>query len=175
MHIMLDFETLATTPDAHVLSLGAVMVGLDLNGERFSHEKEWFFTEDQPSRRKDQGTINWWEKRDASARQVFQKCHDEGISLELFTHQFCDWVGGYYRPKVWGNGALFDIAIINHLLAQYDRTPPWRYADEMCYRTIKRFFRIEDGVIRQGTHHNALDDAKFQMECLMRWIDTRTS
>lgn len=168
---MIDFETLATTPDAHVLSLGAVICGININGERFQDEKEWFFTMDDQERVIDPDTEAWWDRQSPAAKVVFQKCHDEGITLKQFCQEFSDWVKQYRSVKIWGNGALFDVAIIKDIFEQHAVKVPWLYYNEMCYRTLKKLFRIEDTAMRQGTHHDALDDARFQMECLMRFFE----
>lgn len=171
MHCMIDFETLATTPDAVVLSLGAVITGVNHNGERFHDEKEWFFKIEDQERVIDPATEQWWDKRDSAAKEVFRHCAERGVELPHFAQEFSDWIKQYKQVKIWGNGALFDIAILNDIFAQHAVPKTWKYTNEMCYRTIKKLFDIEARQIRHGTHHNALDDARFQMQCLMAWID----
>jgi hypothetical protein len=39
--------------------------------------------------------------------------------------------------KVWGNGAIFDLGLLNAKYANTDRAPPYSYKNEMCFRTIK--------------------------------------
>lgn len=40
--------------------------------------------------------------------------------------------------KVWGNGAIFDIAYLNNLFALHTEVPkPWTYRDERCFRTVQ--------------------------------------
>lgn len=80
-------------------------------------------------------------------------------ALRLFT----EWLGGTTNVAVWGNGAKFDLSILE---AAYMTVPmfglgvgvPWNFRKEYCYRTLKNL-RPECQVTRRGTAHNALDDA----------------
>lgn len=174
-HMMIDFETLATTPDAKVLSLGAVYWGLDRNGEQEFVQREWFFhLKSQTDRFEDPKTVEWWAKQSESARAIFLRPESETVLLSYFCIDFADWCESLCDPKelkIWGNGALFDNAILNHIFESNKTRKPWRYTNEMCYRTIKKCFpQLEQGIKREGVHHNGLDDARFQMECLKRWF-----
>lgn len=63
--------------------------------------------------------------------------------------------------RVWGNGSDFDNVILRNAYAAIGSTYPWRYNDNMCYRTIKNL-APDVKMARQGVHHNALDDARSQ-------------
>ena len=61
----------------------------------------------------------------------------------------------------------FDCAIwqlLNQKLSQrmqsiVDMLKPWSYGKNRCYRTMKRIFGENVPLVRQGVHHNGLDDA----------------
>jgi hypothetical protein len=67
--------------------------------------------------------------------------------------------------RLWGNGASFDNAILAHAYARCGATPPWKFWNDRCYRTVAALTATP----RQqgGTHHNALDDARSQAEHLI--------
>jgi inhibitor of KinA sporulation pathway (predicted exonuclease) len=48
-----------------------------------------------------------------------------------------------------------------------DTEPPWKPWEERCYRTINAIVKIPQDE-RQGTYHNALDDALHQTRHLMK-------
>ncbi len=178
MNLVIDFETLATTPDAVVLSLGAVLNYTDRNGERVTLEREWFFNHDTRLLRKiDEGTVAWWNKQSPEARAMFDGLQEKGIGFEQFFHEFEDFLKtpphSLSGLKVWGNGSLFDTAILNNIYQENHRKPLWKYSNEMCYRTINKFFAIDKGQAFEGTRHSALADAHFQMKCLLQWLDNR--
>ena len=71
--------------------------------------------------------------------------------------------------EVWGNGADFDNATIIHLAAQNGWRPPWSYRTNRCFRTIRNIKGVDElDVNFKGVEHNALDDARYQAERLIR-------
>lgn len=176
MHVMIDFETFATTPNAKVLSLGAVFCGRDANGEIMTEEKEWFFIPyGQESRFEDPATVAWWKKQSAEAQKIFQTCNERGVGLGFFAAEFADWFESFGSDvRIWGNGALFDIAIMNNIMDQFKIKKPWKYSNEMCYRTLSKMCGVGYGKKFNGTKHNALHDARFQMQCLQEWLGSKT-
>lgn len=173
-HLMIDFETLATSPRAKVLSLGAVYRGINHNGEVATVEKEWFFNlKTQGNRVEDQPTIDWWAKQSPQARLVFDQCNFKGQDLGFWVEEFKSWVDNFHDVKIWGNGALFDIAIVNDIFDQFSTPKPWKYHNEMCYRTMAKMCGVGKGNRLRGTVHNALDDARFQMDNLWAWLEAQ--
>ncbi len=157
-HIMVDLETLGTTADSVILSIGAVKFDLatgvvDDNGFYASISVE---SNQSWKRRISEDTLLWWLKQDAAAQQVFFEPKE---SLETALVQFSDWVGsGDYH--VWSNGADFDLPMLAHAFSTCGIELPWQYYNTRCYRTYKnlpgaRNVKLES----QGVKHNALADA----------------
>jgi len=163
IHLMLDFETLGTRPDTAVLSLGAVI----FNEKEILQTKYWEFdlanqlNSNQRSTTAD--TITWWLSQSKDAQKVFSP--EKPTLLREFVTEFVDFLSPYPKLKVWGNGATFDVSIIEHILFQFKTIPPWKFWDHRCYRTEKTNFTQEFPF--QGTKHNALDDAKYQANNLI--------
>jgi hypothetical protein len=164
---MIDFETLGNTNDTAVVSLGAVI----FNREGIKSERLWLFnlTGQLDGRRRfaTGDTITWWLKQGDKARAVFEKAQAEGILLRDFVPQFMEFCPSSLDVRVWGNGATFDIPIITHILSQFGATPPWKFWNDRCYRTMKSCFGVDKKF--EGTKHDALDDAKHQAKCLIEY------
>lgn len=172
-HLMLDFETLGQASDTAVLSLGAVLFTKD----QIIEEKYWIFSLDEQLRAKlsiTSDTLLWWMQQNDRAKEIFSKVKTEGISMKTFLPDFCGWVNGK-DVRVWGNGASFDVSIIESLINRGQLMLPWKFWNIRCYRTLKAMHDIEKGVVRSGTHHNALDDAKYQAQCLMAFLQKNPS
>ncbi len=161
-HVMLDLETLGTTPGSVILSIGAVKFG---NGQIIS---EFYCRIDPKSSvaaglKMDPGTVLWWLKQNDEARKEI--C-EPGESLGFALHAFAVWLNDY-QCEMWGNGAGFDNVLLS---AAYDiglTVPrPWKYSGDRCYRTVKNANK-DVPFYRLGTAHNALDDAKSQALHLM--------
>jgi hypothetical protein len=167
-HLMIDLETLGTTPDTAVVSLGAV----HFNSGGIIDERCWIFslTGQLDGRRRfaTAQTITWWINQGDDARRIFEKSQLEGIYLKDFVAQFIEWCPKDQRGlRVWGNGASFDIPIIEDILRQQGATFPWLFWNHRCYRTMKACFGVDKKF--EGTKHDALDDARHQAKCLIEY------
>jgi inhibitor of KinA sporulation pathway (predicted exonuclease) len=80
---------------------------------------------------------------------------------------FSRWVKNHRKPRVWSNGATFDIAILENAYRQlgYEEHIPWLYPHIRDVRTV---CALAEGVVNkelflfQGTPHVAVDDAIHQ-------------
>jgi hypothetical protein len=168
-HLMLDFETLGTQPDTAVLSLGAVM----FNRDKILAEKLWVF-DVQGQLDNDRSvkfeTLIWWLQQGEAAKSVFKRSRETGIKIRDFLPQFIAFTEPYKNLRVWGNGASFDVSIIENLLEVGKIKTPWLFYNSRCYRTMKSCFGIDpkDGSF-SGTKHDALDDARHQTNKLLEY------
>lgn len=167
---MLDFETLGQKPDTTVLSLGAVF----FTREGILKEKEWVFDlkgQFNARRSVTADTLLWWMQQSEAARKVFTDTK-KGIMVKDFLHEMNCLIA---NPDtcVWGNGATFDVGIIENMYHTFQMELPWKFWNVRCYRTLKMMFGIEKvAPPREGTHHNALDDARYQAKCLMGFLNS---
>ena len=169
-HVAIDLETLSTSPAAVVLSIGAVAMseGGDLLCEFYS---VCSIASQRETRQIDKPTLDWWEKQSSDARTVLEQANEPSSpALATVLAQLTDWIGDLgedYELFVWGNGAAFDVAILEHAYKQSSPFVPWNFRNVRDMRTLYdltlRFgLDIKDKAPRVGTHHNALDDARFQ-------------
>jgi hypothetical protein len=167
---MIDLETLGTTADAVILSIGAVRFDLD------THEVDdaGFYASISiesnlaAGRKIEEGTLLWWLKQSHEAQRVF---HEPKDTLESALVDFVEWFEGsdvpYEDTHVWSNGASFDIPMINHALKQAGLESPWPFHNERCMRTMKNLpWAAQVNIPRVGVQHNALADALHQVKVL---------
>lgn len=166
-HIMVDIETLDTVQSAVVLSIGAVAFDPHTKelGEKFYVE----FTTDLKVQQRlgrtiSADTVTWWMQQGAAAKQIFADPAPEGVrrvSTAQGLAEFASFIARHGGKKVelWGNGADFDNIIIGSLFDTFGLVKPWSYGKNRCYRTMKRMFGENVPLVRQGVHHNGLDDA----------------
>ena len=85
--------------------------------------------------------------------------------------KFAEWYGTDRKNTViWGNGAAFDISILESAYWNTERTIPWTPWKVQCYRTVLNLVGVSNAKIRKAesdTHHNALDDAMSQTRTLL--------
>jgi DNA polymerase III epsilon subunit-like protein len=156
--LMVDLETLATTPNAAILTLGAVT--FDPNSNRIYDE--FYRRVDLESLESldtyiDDDTVEWWSKQDKSVQdEAFNPEGREPIQsvLEDF-YKFC--MGS---SKFWSHGATFDIVILENYFKQIGKPFPWNFWDVRDTRTL--FDLGYDPEMPQANKHNALEDARRQ-------------
>lgn len=160
---MLDLETMGTGYNAAICSIGAVKFSLDKG-----IVDEFYCTINA----KDcvanglvveEATVNWWLKQ---PREVMAALTKDTKSLKDGLALFSKWFGTK-SLDTWGNGATFDNVIIQSAYEAVGIRRPWKYWNDRCFRTIKNIIVVDEET-REGTYHNALDDAKHQAKHLLR-------
>ena len=153
--MMIDLETMAVSPNAVVLTLGAVHFNPYGNG--YSDKLYLRFDlddQDKLGREIDPNTLDWWAKQDPKVmEEAFSP--DDRIPLVDAMEQFHKFAWGC--TAFWAHGSLFDIAILENIYRQLVRTPPWQYWQIRDTRTI--FDLGYDPDMPQASKHDALQDA----------------
>ena len=167
-NVMLDFETLDVCPTSRILSIGAVKFDETKILDEFyitlsikDKSEPWI---DRLSISKD--TMQWWMKQ---SPEILQSALTGGVPYRDGFKQFLDWYGNYSLP-IWSNSAAFDIAIAEHHCHQMKEVVPWKYWDQRCYRTIFKLLGDTCHLPERKDAHNALEDAKYQAQCLVEMI-----
>lgn len=169
-HFSIDLETLDNRYSSAVLSIGVQQ--FDPNTGKLGAT---FYREIDIDSAIKAGTVSgsrlaWWMMQDAKAKRLFEHSNKKvGVATAL--DELRTWMSGLSPvPKVWGNGAGFDITILEHA---HDKgcvglTPAWHFTSIRDMRTI-----VEDAQLggmewpeREGVHHNALDDAIYQAQVI---------
>ena len=168
-NIMVDLETLGTVPGCSILSIGAVA----FDPESGELGEEFYVVVRRSSNgvfglHEDAQTLQWWGSQSDEARQVLRDSEDMEESTPLNTALECF---KYYlvqfnlnKVEVWGNGSDFDNAILAVAYQKVGLELPWKFWNNRCYRTLKAEYKGTSRLIRKGTYHNALDDARCQAE-----------
>lgn len=154
-HLMVDLETLAITPDAVVLSLGAVHFNPRSNGIQDTlYFKVDLDDQDRLGRTIDPNTLDWWSKQDPVIMEEAFSPNDR-ISLSEALDQFHRFAWGC--DAFWSHGAGFDIVILENIYRQLGKGIPWNYWQIRDTRTL--FDLGADPDMPKGEKHNALQDA----------------
>lgn len=167
-HVMLDLETFGTDANSVIVAIGAVLFDFE-NDDVY---ETWYQVVDARSC-VDAGlvmtpeTVMWWLRQSDEARSMFKV---QGMDLKTSLHLFDSWIKEHDPVGVWGNGSDFDNVLIANACKAVSRPLPWKYYKNRCFRTMKNLFKVE--VKREGTHHNAVDDAVFQMRVLKKINET---
>lgn len=169
-HFMVDIETLGTTPGSAITSIG--LVQFDPRTRLFGTS---FYREIKPEGDMDPGAIAFWLKQGDEARTQMIRSIEEGVSLKRALHEMHDriikYAGEIGNVRLWGNGATFDNVLLDAAYARTGHQVPWRYSGHRCFRTLVSLVGEKLPVEREGVHHNALDDAMYQVKVLFAAMD----
>lgn len=164
---MCDLETLATTADAVILSIGAVRFDLE-SGEIDDGGFYASISIDSNldlKRRISEDTLIWWLKQGSAAQGVF---HEPKQTLGMALTSFSDWLGDR-DCHMWSNGADFDLPMLAHAYTQLGMEVPWLFWNSNCFRTYKKLPGAKANMVSHaGVKHNALSDAHNQVQSLQR-------
>ena len=166
--VMIDIETMGLGTNAPILSIGAAAFDLFEDGIKATFH-QGISLEDSMTvgRRPTASTILWWLQQDDAARkQVRQKC-ETGGTLTSALRAFDAWTKSLPGISyVWGNGANFDIAILEQAYLDESMRTPWGYRNVRCFRTVMSEFGIETDWVEPRVAHDALADAEAQARTL---------
>lgn len=154
-HCMVDLETMAVSPNAVILSLGAVQ----FNPFGEGHDNEIYFRinlddQDQLGREIDENTLNWWSKQDPEIIEEAFNPNDR-IPLEEAMERFRKFAWGC--QSIWSHGASFDIVILENIFNQIKKPVPWNFWQIRDTRTI--FDLGINPMMPNNSKHDALQDA----------------
>lgn len=165
-HCMNDLETMDTIASAIILSIGAVMFDKEGMSSSTFYTVVNYQSCVELGLTESASTRDFWNKQKVQSPEAYEVVRKaeagEGVDIREALTDFSNWFKDTSRDgRLWGNGADFDNPILSYAYTKAGIAIPWSQWNGRCYRTIKSTF---NGIkaVRQGTYHNALDDAKTQ-------------
>ncbi len=157
--IMIDLETLATSPDAAILTIGAVRFD-PFGREREDKKMTNFYAKVDIDSCHDLGlvtsddTIAWWANQSKEAQDAAfdpeGRIHIRDAFEQLY--KFC-----WGAKRVWSNGASFDVVICETVFRKLNKAVPWKFWE---IRDVRTAFDLGINPQRPPiTAHHALEDA----------------
>ena len=157
--VMIDLETLATSPNASVLTIGAVR--FDPFGDDLKNPtcKKFYVKVDIDSCNElnldvNDDTIAWWGQQSKEAQEEAFSTDGRIPVREAFEqlYKFC-----WGAKRVWSHGASFDTVICENIFRKINKAVPWSFWEVRCTRTL---FDIGINPTRPPVlKHHALEDA----------------
>jgi hypothetical protein len=166
--IMLDLETLATSPDSVILTFGAVKFNPFEPEQEFDTGLYYRVNVDEQinlGRKVDPGTVEWWGRQSELVREEALSEHDR-IGLEEFTQELNKFVVN--ADRIWAQGPVFDIVILENLYRQLGKPAPWPYYSIRDSRTLLK--ALGDTREQSSMLHNALADCASQAKAIQNAV-----
>lgn len=170
MHrVMVDLETLSSRADAVIMQIGIQPFLVTPDGVIVEHSAGMLINVNTENSQLAGGricadTVHWWLKQSKEARESLNSSFPllEPDALKMATEYFEN------TDEIWSN-ATFDACVLGEAYARsgYGVTFPFKKARDI--RTLISLSKPKDveesfKILRTGTHHNALDDARHQAQ-----------
>lgn len=155
---MIDLETLGTRSSAAIIQIGACYFDRKTGkiGDTFQTNVKYEtgddrFTTDYP-------TIAWWLQQEEEARISVTR---DGMYIPEAMETLAEFLDG--AQCLWAH-ATFDLPIIQYAFEKTGFKNPVPFRGMRDIRTLMDITGHKSEKPREGTHHTALDDAKFQVQ-----------
>ena len=164
MNIMIDLETMGTSANSVILSIGAVAFNKHHIEDRF---EVFIDVDSQRNRIIHHDTLKWWLGQSPEAQKALTDGMGKAVPMVQALIEFQVFVLKH-DGKIWGNGSDFDNALLQQAFCDACIPTPWKFWNNRCYRTIKSTYPQIKADPRIGVYHSAVDDAEFQAVHLMK-------
>lgn len=161
-HLMIDLETLATTIDANVLTIGAIKFDPHADYRDWQWleypETQTFYRRIDPESgsnlglKMDEDTLTWWSQQSAEVKaEAFAE--EERYPIDQVMKDFYKFA--LPCKYIWAQGVAFDTVICEQIFHKLQRGAPWMFYNLRDTRTI---FDLADAEMPKSLHHHALFD-----------------
>jgi hypothetical protein len=168
LEVMLDLETMSTSSNSAIVSIGAVKFDprgeIGVLGDPANAEYQPFYCTVNLASCIDAGmhvsgaTVMWWLEQEEAAQKALSA--EPHWPIEKALGEFWIWFGGESLPT-WGNGADFDCVVLHNAYEKLHGAAPFKYHDRRCFRTMKSLFP-NAAYVKPTLAHHALSDAEAQ-------------
>lgn len=176
--IMIDSETLDTVSTAVVTQLAFMAVPAAAPDPINALKFDSYFLPWQPQldagRTVSASTLAYWLRAPDDARlKLIESMDGDNAVLTAFVRSFIRKISQVIQAcpgntEIWARGPVFDVSIIDSLIAMCGEVPPWHYGSIRDVRTAMSMAGIDvkdipsDDIVK----HIALEDCRFQLRCI---------
>lgn len=172
-HIVIDLETMGIGTNAAIVAIGAVRI------ESGNPTDEFYRRVDLASSiahggTTDASTITWWLKQSAQAREEVDGSQS-AASLYEALRDLRHFIASSEAPRLWGNGATFDLRILGEAYDAFHEGRPWDFRLERDLRTILELYPdAKDVGVHPCIRHHAVHDARHEALQLCKALHLHT-
>jgi hypothetical protein len=161
-------------PHGHIASIG--ICSFNPLGDEIYDSRYWVMNKArQTGAWIDPDTVHWWMQQSDAARDAITYYTPKIPLADAFV-ELAKWYEEQKCTEIWAMPVTFDIVLLENAYKREKRTIPWSYRQVRDFSTIKRSSLLNnyigdmETVIREGTHHNAVDDAIHQAKQLQKTL-----
>lgn len=170
IHVMLDLETLGTTPGSIIVAVGACVFDSNEIGTPMIRARIDAEDAEAHGLTISASTVKWWLRQSSAAisSTFVDKAHlcsgDTFVAaLDVFAKFLVEMRGRSADGEIrlWSHGASFDPVLLEAAYRLAGLDVPWHFAEVRDTRTLFELAGVAPKRF-EGVHHDALDDAMNQ-------------
>ena len=164
MHIMVDIETLAVTPDACILTIAAQQFSPFIKHDysELRHFYSRISIESQKKRAVNENTVEWWANQsEQSQEEAFSE--NNRIPLQDALKELSPLI--WQSDFMWINDPVFEVNILGHAYESFGLPVPWKF---YLVRDARTVYSLYPELNRTPSTHHALKDCRRQIEMLQQ-------
>lgn len=168
LHLMVDIETLGNQPNCPIFAIGAATFDINTGKiyEEFYNLINPSYADNDPRFSYSASTIAWWCAQNEGATAQLTKSLEKGEDIGNALFALENFIQNNPTVKYWAKG-MFDYPILSyHVKVLYERDMEFRKFRDMRTTLDEAEINPKD-YPDVGDNHNALDDCKFQIICLV--------
>jgi len=167
-NIMLDLETMGTSSNSAILTIGAVEFDKDLGIlDRFYEIVDLQSCLDRGFEVK-ADAFYWWLRQSKEAKDSLTE--KKKLDIKDVLTSFQTFIGKNDNVQIWGNGSDFDNVILQNAFKRFKVNNPWPYHANRCFRTLKYSFPSLE-IKKADIKHRSVDDAEYQAKYLIELVN----
>jgi 3' exoribonuclease, RNase T-like len=155
--LMIDIESLATTPDAVILTIAAQSFDPLGHGYLDRHYYARITLESQEDRAINEETIKWWATQTEAQAEAFNELDRVDLDTALAELYRLAW----QHDLIFAQGPTFDINILEHAYRSRNHKQPWQYYKIRDSRTVTSLW---PDCPKPPASHHALEDCRRQID-----------
>jgi hypothetical protein len=179
MDVMIDIETLSTSPQALVLAIGVVGFNVKTGQTKTLMQSSIDYSYEANGRMLttqfaiDAETVKFWMCQDKEAIELleFNKKPITHVLIELNDAIAYAQADAEDHIRVWAKDPTFDLVILRHAFTQTHLVPAWEFWQERAVRTIVDLAQIKSAdsfsAVKPTIAHSALHDAEAQAKTVI--------
>ena len=162
MNIMVDLETMATSADAAILTIGAIAFDRD---RKYKMIDTFYKRVDidsclQLGLVKEESTMQFWNENRIAKEEAFKK--EDRLHIRDVINDFTEFFQKNNGKYLWCLGANFDEPILCTIYKKLNLAKPWQFWNVRCLRTFLDFAFVSMKEFGPPAHH-ALKDCEKQI------------
>ena len=161
-NIMIDIETLGTSPNSIIATIGAMKFDRSSSLKSFDEMTSFYYRIDLQSCQSlgmitEEDTAKWWDNQDEKSREEIYGVENR-VSIQQALQELSEFIGNNPYTTVWAQGPHFDCTILENAYKKCNLQVPWSFWNVRDCRTLFDIANLRlKNIPGEYPHHSLYD------------------